>query len=138
MDFVILSVIIVSVCSSQLYQQEGSYKVHVTNCIFLFEQSEPNLLEHEDDADRWDKLAERALKMKVYGRNVQLNSSLYSEVISNSVATMAMGLQTSESNTSEVIKVSKENNIQHIKLHYNFQLIKYILICLLLLLTYHT
>eukprot|EP01036_Dinobryon_divergens_P024152 gene24152-32569_t len=85
--------------TTQLYES-----VH-KNILPLSKNSEPNLLEHEDDADRWDKLAERALKMKVYGRNVQLNSSLYSEVISNSVATMAMGLQTSESNTSEVIKV---------------------------------
>ncbi len=68
-------------------------------------------MEHEDDADRWDKLAERASKMKIYARNVQLNSSLYSEVISNSVATMAMGLQSSESNTSEVVKVPKEKTI---------------------------
>ena len=73
-------------------------------------------MEYEDDADadadRRNKLVDRALRMKIYGRNVQLDASLYSDVISNAVATMSMGLQASESNTSEVIKVFKYHNLK--------------------------
>ena len=43
--------------------------------------------------------------MKIYGSTVQHDASQYRAIISKAVATMAIGLQASESNTSEILKV---------------------------------